>query len=86
MREYDKLIFQTEKIQTKVPDSCKVFIVRSLVPKDLDKDLLKILPTANYKTTEEYIFEQANLEKDAHFDNKNTTNLFPWRLTHCLPR
>ena len=47
IREYEKLIFQTEKIQ----DSCKVFIVRSLVPKDLEKDLLQIHTTANYKTT-----------------------------------
>ena len=70
IREYEKLVFQTEKIQTKVPDSCKVFIVRSLVPKDLEKDLLKIHPTANYKTTEEYILEQASLERDAHFDDK----------------
>ena len=39
IREYEKLVFQSEKIQTKVPDSCKVFIVRSLVPKDLEKGL-----------------------------------------------
>ena len=70
IREYEKLVFQTEKIQTKVPDSCKVFIVRSLVPKDLEKDLLKIHPTANYKTTKEYILEQASLKRDAHFDDK----------------
>ena len=39
IRECEKLVYQTEKIQTKVPDSCKVFIVRSLVPGDLEKDL-----------------------------------------------
>ena len=54
MREYEKLVYQTEKIQTKVPDSCKVFIVRSLVPRDLEKDLLKVHPTANYKATKEF--------------------------------
>ena len=70
IREYEKLVFQTEKIQTKVPDSCKVFIVRSMVPKGLDNDLLKIHPTANYKTTKEYILEQASLERDAHFDDE----------------
>ena len=37
IREYEKLFHQTDKIQTKVPDSCKVFIVRSLVSKDLEK-------------------------------------------------
>ena len=26
IREYEKLVYQTEKIQTKVPDSCKVFV------------------------------------------------------------
>ena len=51
IREYEKLVFQTEKIQTKVLHGCKVFIVRSLVPKDSEKDSLKIHPTANYKTT-----------------------------------
>ena len=50
IREYEELVYQ---IQTKVPDSCKVFIVRSLVPRDLDKDLLKVHPTANYKATKE---------------------------------
>ena len=27
--EHEKMVFQTEKIQTKVPDSCKVLIVGS---------------------------------------------------------
>ena len=70
IREYEKLVFQTEKIQTKVPDSCKVFIVRTLVSKDLEKDLLEIHSTANYRTTKEYILEKASLERDAHFDVK----------------
>ena len=70
IREYEKLVFQTEKIQTKVPDSCKVLIVRSLVPKDLEKDLLKIHSTAKYKTTKEYILEQAILKRDVHYDDK----------------
>ena len=64
IREYEKLVYQTEKIQTKVPDSCKVFIVRSLVPRDLEKDLLKVHPTANF------FLEQASLRRDAHFDDK----------------
>ena len=70
IREYEKLDYQTEKIQTKVPDICKVFIVRSLVPRDFDKDSLKVHPTANYKATKEYILEQASLERDAHLDDK----------------
>ena len=70
IRECEKLVYQTENIQTKVPDSCKVFIVRSLVPRDLEKDVLKVHPTANYKATKEYILEQASLRRDAHFDDK----------------
>ena len=70
IREYEKLVYQTEKIQTEVPDSCKVFIVRSLVPRDLEKDLLKVHPTAKYKATKEYILENASLKRDAHFDDK----------------
>ena len=53
-----------------MPDSCKVFIVRSLVPRDLEKDLLKVHATANYKATKEYILEQASLKRNAHFDDK----------------
>ena len=68
IREYEKLVYQTEKLETRVPDSCKVFLVRSLVPKELEKDLLKIHPSADYKTTKAYIMEQANLKKDAHFE------------------
>ena len=70
IREYEKLVYQTEKILTKVPESCKVFIVRRLIPNDLEKDLLKIHPTAKYKITKEYILEQASLKRDAHFDDK----------------
>ena len=70
IREYEKLVYQTEKIQTKVPDSCKVFIVRSLVPRDLEKDLLKVHPTANYKATKEHILEQASVRRHVHFDDK----------------
>ena len=40
------------------------------MPKDLVKDLLKFHPTANCKTTKEYILEQASLKRDAHFDDK----------------
>ena len=54
-----------------MPGSCKVFIVRSLVPKDLGKkNLLKIRPIANYKTTKEYILEKASLKGEAHFDDE----------------
>ena len=53
-----------------MPDSCKVFIVRSLVPKDLEKDLLKVHPTANCKANKECVLEQASLKKDAQFDVK----------------
>ena len=70
IREYEKLVYQTEKIQIKVPDCCKVFIVRSLVPRDLEKDLLKVHTTANYKATKECILEQASIKRDAHFDDK----------------
>ena len=70
IRECEKFFYQTEKIQTNVPDSCKVFIVRSLVPRDLEKDLLKVHSTANYKATKEYILERAYLKRDAHFDDK----------------
>ena len=68
--EYEKLAYQTEKIQTNVPDSCRVFIVRSLLPRELEKDFLKVHATANYKATKEYILEQASLKRDAHFDDK----------------
>ena len=88
IREYEKLVYQTEKIQTKVPDSCKVFIVRSLVPRDLEKDLLKVQPTANYKATKEFILEQARLRRDAHFDDKGKQDkpVPMWKSTLCLPR
>ena len=66
----EKLVHQTKQIQTKLPDSCKVCIVRNLVPKDLEKDLLKVHSTANYKATKEYILEQASLKRHAHFDDK----------------
>ena len=69
-----KLVYQAEKIQTKVPDRCKVFIVRSLAPRDLEKDLLKVHPTTNYKATKEYILEQASLKRDAHFDDRGKHN------------
>ena len=67
---YEKLVLRTEMIQPKVPDCCKVFIVRSLLAQDVEKDLLKIHPTANYKTTKEYILEQASFNSDAHFDDE----------------
>ena len=51
-------------------DSCKVFIVGSVVPKDLEKDVLKVHPTANYAAAKEYILEQASLKRDAHFDDE----------------
>ena len=72
IREYDTVVYQTEKIQTKVPDSCEVFIVRSLVPKDMEKDLLKIHSTANYKATKDCILGHASLKKKAHFHDKET--------------
>ena len=70
-----------------MPDSCKVFIVRSLVPRDLEKDLLKVHPTATYKATMEYILEQASLKGMLTLMKKgNMTNLSLWKSTHCLPR
>ena len=68
IRAYEKLVCQTKKIQTKVPGGCRVFIVRSLVPKDLDTDVLKVPPTAIYTATKEYILEQASLKRDAPSD------------------
>ena len=44
IREYGKLVYQTEKIQTKVPDSCKVFIVRSFGTQRLEEGLVKGFP------------------------------------------
>ena len=86
IREYEKLVFQTEKIETKVPDSCKVFIVRGLVPKDLEKDLMKIHPSANYKTTKAYIMEQSNLRKDAHFEEPGKGKPIPMEVDALLAK
>ena len=55
IREYEKLVLQTENLVIKVPNSCKVFIVRSMVPKELEKDLLRVHPSANYGQTKDYI-------------------------------
>ena len=52
IREYEKLVYQMEKIQIKVPDTCKVFIARGLVPRNLEQDLLKVYTSANYKATQ----------------------------------
>ena len=82
-----KLVYQAEKLQTKVPDRCKVFIVRSLVPRDLEKDLLKVHPTTNYKATKEYILEQASLKRDAHFDDKGKQDkLVPMEVDALLAK
>eukprot|EP00974_Lingulodinium_polyedra_P113135 10950929-Lingulodinium_polyedra.AAC.1 len=86
IREYDQLVFQTKKVATKVPDSCKVFIVRSLVPKDLEKDLVKIHPSANYKTTKAYIMEQSNLRKDAHFEDPSKGKPAPMEVDALLAK
>ena len=86
IREYEKLVYQTEKIETRVPDSCKVFVVRSLVPKDLEKDLMKIHPSANYKTTKAYIMEQASLKKDAHFEEPSKTKPVPMEVDVLLAK
>ena len=51
IQEFEKLVYQTGEIQISVPDNCKVSIVRSLVPRNLERDLLKVYPTANYKAT-----------------------------------
>ena len=61
------------KFRLKCQTVGKVFIVRSLVPRDLDKNLLKVHTTANYKATKEDILEQASLKRDAHFDDKMET-------------
>ena len=87
IREYEKLVYQTEKIQTKVPDSCKVFIVRSLVPRDLEKDLLKVHPTANYKATKELSWsKQVSGGMPTLMIKGNRINLSLWKSTLCLPR
>ena len=66
-----------------MPDSCKVLIVRSLVP----RDLLKVHPTANYKATKEYILEQASLKRDAHFDDEGKHNkLVPMEIDALLAK
>ena len=71
IREYERLVEQTEGDKCKVPQSCKVFIVRNMVPKDMEKDLLKIHPTASYVKTKEYIMEQINLKRHCHFEDKD---------------
>ena len=86
IREYQKLVFRTEKIQTKVPNSCKVFIVRSLVPKDLEKDSLKIHPLENYKTTKNTSLSRRASKRDAHFDDKGKHDKPVPMLMHCLQR
>ena len=48
IQEYEKLVYQMD----------------GLVPRNLEKDLLKVYPTANYKATKEYILEQASLKRD----------------------
>ena len=35
VRAYEKLVLQTEGIATKMPDSCKVLVLRNMVPEDL---------------------------------------------------
>ena len=46
-RVYGTLVNQTEKMQTKVPESCTVSIVRSVMPKYLGWDLLGKHPITN---------------------------------------
>ena len=72
IREYERLVKQTEGEACKVPQSCKVFIVRNMVPKEMEKDLLKIHPTASYAKTKEYIMEQVNLKRHCHFEDRET--------------
>ena len=65
------MVYQTENVQTKVPDSCKLFVVRSLVPKDLEEGLNEGSSHRELqKATKQKILEQASLERDAHFDDK----------------
>ena len=67
-------MLQTKNIVTEVPNSCKVFIVRGMAPKELEKDLLRGHPSANYGQTKDYILEQVNLKKDAYcYDKSNAT-------------
>ena len=84
MREYEKLVFQTAKIQTKVPDSCKVFIVRSLVPKKTCPTFTPLRTTRRQKSTS--LSRRAKKGTPILTTKENTTNLFPWKLMHCLPR
>ena len=86
IREYERLVLQVEKLETRVPDSCKVFIVRNLVPKELEKDLLRIHPTASYKTTKMYVLEQANLKKHAHFEERQSDKPVPMEVDVLLAK
>ena len=87
IREYEKLVYQTEKIQTKLPDSRTVFIDRSLVPKKLGKNIMKIHAAASYMATMEYILEQTSHKMDAHLDViGNRINPSQWWSVRCLPR
>ena len=55
IREYENLVRQTENLDSKVPHSCKVCIVRSMTPKELEKDPLRVDPSANYQVTKGYM-------------------------------
>ena len=69
IREYERLVEKTEGLKTAVPDSCKVFLIRSLDPKDLEKDLLKLHAASKFNATKEYVLEQARIRKEAHFED-----------------
>ena len=87
IREYEKLVYQTEKIQTTVSDSCEIFIGRSLVPKDLERDLLKIfIPWRTTRAIQRVHPRAGKLQKGRQATRRNMTNLFPWRPTHRSPR
>ena len=67
IREYEKLVEAEEKKEHTVPKSCKTFLIRMIVPKEFEKDLLRVKPGADYAETKQYILEQVSLRKEAHF-------------------
>ena len=86
VKEYEELVKKEEGQECKIPKSCKVFILRNLVPKDLEKDMLRVNPSADYEETKSYILEQASLKKVCHFEDDKKEMGGQWTWTPCLRR